>query len=92
MYEFFYLISGSILEKKWISDIGMMSGPSDSTLFSEILISCSHDVPIGDSYYDPSLAGCWLWVRPLGDKAKGADAVLLISGNIPWDFNNLCAP
>ena len=24
--------------------------------------------------------------------AFGADAVLLISGNIPWDFNILCAP
>ena len=58
--NFSYLISGSKLDKKQISDIGMMSGPSDSTLFSNILIFCSHDIPIGDSYYDPNLAVCWL--------------------------------
>ena len=47
-----------------------MSGPSGSTLFFKILNLCSHNIPFGDSYYDPNLAGFWLWARLLGDELE----------------------
>ena len=68
----------------------MMSGPSDFTLFSKILIFCSHDIPIGDSYYDPNLAGCWLWERPLGVEASAQKAPIKYYQS--WKFGQKIPP